>query len=118
MDPFTFDRDRSQNACATEFGWGRGMFADPTISVQPDDLPLGEPTQDDQLRYMAESKRANVAGGDGMDTASDPQKPSDLTYAKGNPDRFGAQPPLVRERGMPTFPCEKPLRVNKFQRKY
>ena len=120
MNPFTFDKDRTRRQTGTEFGWGRGMFADP-VAVAPSmygvqELPYAPPMQDDQLRMMAEAKRMDVGGGDGLETAQKPDEPSDLTYVAGNPDRHGAQPPLVRDKGMPDYCPEKPYRANKFKR--
>jgi hypothetical protein len=74
--------------------------------------------QEDQLRMMAESKRQNVAGGDGLHTAQKADDPSDLTYVEGNPDRFGAQPPLVRDTGVPCHTPPEPIRIARFKRKW
>jgi len=92
------------------------MFADPAVNMQSDDLPYAPPMQDDQLRIMAEAKRMNTAGGDGLETAQKPDDPSDLTYVCGNPDRFGAQPPLVRDKGAPAHVSPKPFRAKRFKR--
>ncbi len=102
MDPFTTEAGEANNAAATEFNHGRGMHADPANgdgNEQRGQIPYGPPYPDDQIRDMRAIKRMNV-----NDPAAEPDP-----YVAGNPDRYGAQRPLVRERGEPrTAPLPQP----------
>lgn len=93
-DPFQLSRDKRDQY--TEFGYGAGMFPDPLIDFsqggQRSQIPIADPTSRDQIRELMEIKGTDVAD------------PNDVPspYVKGNTDRFGARPPLVRERRVPT----------------
>jgi len=108
-DPFTMERDEPNNAAVTEFGFGRGMHPDPIVSedMQSARVPYAPPQREDQIRDMQAARRMNT-----NDPAAEPDP-----YVAGNPDRYGGQRPLVRERGAPRKkyrPTEPPP---KFRRK-
>lgn len=99
-NPFTYDRDAGMSGRdeSSEFGFGPGMFPDPRIDYTnggaKSRIPIADPDSDDQLLQLAQIKRTDV---------SDPNDvPS--PYVAGNTDRYGAAPPLVRERRNPTAP--------------
>lgn len=94
-NPFTYDRDAHLRDESSEFGFGAGMFPDPGIDFSAGGakslIPVADPTSDAQLLELAMIKRTDVAN------------PVDVPnpYAAGNTDRYGAAPPLVRERKAP-----------------
>lgn len=92
-DPFQLSCDKKDQH--SEFGYGAGVFPDPLIDYsqggQRSHIPVADPTGRDQIRQLMEIK--------GMDVADPNDVPS--PYVKGNTDRFGARPPLVRERHVP-----------------
>ena len=95
-NPFLYDRDagRSRDE-SSEFGFGPGMFPDPTIDYSAggakSGVPIADPDSDDQLLTLAMIKRTDVSN------------PNDVPspYVAGNTDRYGAAPPLVREKRTP-----------------
>lgn len=92
-DPFQLSKDKVSQE--TEFGFGAGMYPDPRLDYSDGGvksmIPIADPTNRDQLLALAMIKRTDV---------SDPNDvPS--PYVKGNTDRFGAGPPLVRETRRP-----------------
>ena len=93
-DPFLYDVGSHQNS-ETEFGFGRGRFANPELDYSAggakSGIPLADPDRTEQIRKLAEIRRL-----DNMDPNATPSP-----YVEGNTDRFGAQPPLVRERKQP-----------------
>jgi len=93
-DPFTYDVGSQQNS-ETEFGFGRGRFANPELDYSGggaiSGIPIADPSRNEQIRTLAEIRRMNV---------NDPQA-TPSPYVEGNTDRYGAQPPLVRERKQP-----------------
>ena len=103
-NPFTYDRDNLERD--TEFGFGAGMFPDPNIDYTEGGaisrIPIADPDSTAQLLQLAMIKR--------MDLADSTDQPS--PYVAGNTDRFGAQPPLVRERKRPKYTRpERPKRA-------
>ena len=103
-NPFTYDRDNQERD--TEFGFGAGMFPDPNIDYSEGGsisrIPIADPDSTAQLLQLAMIKR--------MDLADPTDQPS--PYVAGNTDRFGAQPPLVRERKRPKYTRpERPKRA-------
>jgi hypothetical protein len=95
-NPFTYDRDETHDQ-SSEFGFGRGHFPDPRIDFSDGGIrsmiPIADPDQDAQFLELMAIRR--------MDLADPQDQPS--PYVAGNTDRYGAQPPLVRERRTPTF---------------
>lgn len=88
-DPFkTYRQDQE-----TEFSWGEGMYPDLILDYSGGGglsrFPIADPDRTAQLRNLAAIRRTNVAS---------PFAPAD-PYVAGNPDRFGAAPPLIRKRG-------------------
>ena len=94
----------------TEFGWGPGRFPDPAIDYQSlradgTTVPIpADPDRQQQILDLAALKRTDL---------NDPTVP-DLPafqgaggvphpeyYTEGNTERYGANPPLVRERRWP-----------------
>ena len=94
-NPFMYDRDPQDRD--TEFGFGAGKFADPNIDYSDggviSGIPIADPDREAQLLQLAMIKR--------MDLADPSDQPS--PYVAGNTDRYGAQPPLVRERKRPKY---------------
>lgn len=76
----------------SEMGWGLGMFPHPSIDYSiggsKSRFPIADPDVQAQLRTLAAIKRTDVA------LAGEVANP----FVAGNTDRFGAQPPLVRQR--------------------
>jgi hypothetical protein len=97
-NPFTYDRDACNRDESSEFGFGPGMFPDPHIDFSAGGskslIPIADPDGDAQLLELAMIKRTDVTN------------PNDVPspYVKGNTDRFGAAPPLVREKRVPCAP--------------
>ena len=78
----------------SEFSLGPGMVAHPDRKVVRDDLPVPLPptggTRRDQLAQIWAERRTDT---------TNPNSSADL-FVYGNPDRYGGQPPLVRESGV------------------
>lgn len=95
-NPFLYDRDagRSRDE-SSEYGFGPGMFADPRLDFSDGGaksrIPIADPDGDSQLLELAMIKRTYLGN------------PADVPspYVAGNTDRYGAAPPLVRERRTP-----------------
>ena len=96
-NPFVYDRDSSVSQ-DTEYGFGRGRFPDPKIDFTDGGvksrIPIAEPDRTQQIRDLAAIRRMDV---------NDPDAQPDV-HVMGNTDRYGAQPPLVRERKAPVAP--------------
>lgn len=95
-NPFVYDRDPSHDE-DSEFGFGRGQHPDPNIDYSDggtkSGIPIADPDQNDQLLTLRQIRRMDI---------NDPNdQPS--PYVEGNTDRYGAQPPLVRERKRPRY---------------
>jgi len=95
-DPFKLSRDKHDEW--TEFGYGAGQFPDPNIDFSDggnkSGFPIADPDVNEQLRKLREHKRTDL---------NDPlAQPS--PYVAGNMDRYGAGPPLVREKRVPYYP--------------
>ena len=95
-DPFKLSRDKTDQW--TEMSWGAGQFPDPHIDFsqggQKSGFPIADPDVHEQLRTLREIKRTDL--NDPMAKAS--------PYVAGNMDRYGAGPPLVREKRVPSYP--------------
>lgn len=108
-DPFMYDRDSSR-AEDTEFGFGRGKFPNPTFDYSDAGIksliPIADPDQPDQLMELAMLRRMDI------------NDPNDVPspYVEGNTDRYGAQPPLVRERRRPKAPKRKRQEPSRMKR--
>ena len=100
----TLPLDPSQEAGESEFSWGPGMFPHPDSNFQSGRLPFPEDVPiDDNHRIAVARRRSDSTVGDETD--------NDLMFVKGNPDRFGGQPALVRTTANtpPTsFPTPEP----------
>lgn len=87
-DPFKSIVDKHE----TEFGFA-GMHPDPVLDYSGGGsisrIPIADPDPMTQQLHLRMARRTDVAN------------PGDWPnpYVAGNPDRFGAQPPLVRRRG-------------------
>jgi hypothetical protein len=108
MDPFLPEDYLPSPLRTSEFGFGSGMFPDPAHSEDHDKgmFPYEPPSREDQVMEMAAIKRMNT---------NDPAAQPDY-YVAGNPDRYGPQKPLVRERGYPKSRMPKAPPANKFRR--
>lgn len=104
----------------TEFSYGGGMFApgvannegqsrhqDDFADNYPDILPHGEDDDDIFARAVADRRT----------DPTDPTSGRDFETC-GNPDRFGAQPPLVQAPTEPNRPDKPELTEQKLQRKW
>lgn len=93
-EPFTYDVG-SQHNSETEFDFGRGRFPNPELDYSgagaTSRIPVADPDRTEQIRRLAEIRRMDV---------NDPEA-TPSPYVEGNTDRYGAQPPLVRERKQP-----------------
>lgn len=86
----TLPRDLSVEAGESEMSWGPGMFPHPDSNFQAGRLPFPEDVPiDDNYRQAVAARRSDPTAGD--------ETTRDLMFEKGNPDRFGGQPALVRE---------------------
>lgn len=86
----TLPQDMSKELGESEMSWGPGMFPHPDSNFQSGRLPFPEEEPIDQgYRDAVAERRSDSTVGD--------ETTRDLMFAKGNPDRFGAQPALVRE---------------------
>lgn len=108
-NPFTYDRDMSHDE-DTEFGFGRGKYPDPNIDYSDGGaksrIPIADPDRREQHMTLAMIRRLDI---------NDPNdQPS--PYVEGNTDRYGAQPPLVRERKRPRYLAPKPVRSPRMER--
>lgn len=94
-DPFLPEELWPKSQRQSEFGWGMGMHPDPEHSEDYDkgQIPYSPPSRDDDVRTLQAYHRMNT---------NDPIAQPD-PYVAGNPDRYGPQKPLVRERGYPTL---------------
>ena len=108
MDPFLPEDHLPNQLRTSEFGWGTGMFPDPNISEDHDKgmFPYEPPSREDQVMEMAAIKRMNT---------NDPEAQPDY-YVAGNPDRYGPQKPLVRERAYPKSRMPKVPPASRFRR--
>ena len=109
-DPFKLDKDQTERD--TEYGFGAGKFPDPRFDFSDGGaisrIPIADPTAEEQQLELAMLRRMDV---------SDPNdQPS--PYVKGNTDRFGAQPPLVRETKVPKYTRPRPAPPKRMQREY
>lgn len=96
-NPFTYDHSAAGSQ-ETEFSFGRGQYPNPTIDFSGGGvvsrIPVADPDRNEQARTLKEIRRLDI---------NDPgDQPS--PYVAGNTDRYGAQPPLVRERSNPPRP--------------
>lgn len=98
-DPFQLDKDQTDRS--TEYGFGAGKYPDPRFDYSGggsiSHIPIADPDRDEQHLELAMIRRTDVSN------PADQPSP----YVMGNTDRFGAQPPLVRE----TKPPKNPRRV-------
>lgn len=96
----------------TEFGWGEGLFPDPILDYSGGGsrsrFPIADPDPYTQRRNMAAIKRTDLTN---PFATVDP-------YVPGNPDRFGANPPLVRKRGRVKPSHYTPPRPPRMQREW
>ena len=84
------------------------MHPDPEISedYEKAGFPYSPPSRDDDVRTLQAYHRMNT-----NDPAAQPDP-----YVAGNPDRYGPQKPLVRERAYPSSGRRKCPPPNKFRR--
>jgi hypothetical protein len=104
-NPHTYYRDQSaSDNWESEFGFGVGRFPDPSIDFSAGGsksrIPIADPDVPAQLLRLAAGRRTDLSDANATD-------PADI-FVAGNPDRYGAQPPLVRERRRPKRPKRDP----------
>jgi hypothetical protein len=107
-DPFQLDKDQKERD--TEYGFGAGKFPDPRFDYSGGGsisrIPIADPTRHEQELELAMLRRTDVSN------PADQPSP----YVMGNTDRYGAQPPLVRETKPPKNPKrpqQRPLRMQR-----
>lgn len=110
-NPFVYDRDASHDE-DSEFGFGRGHHPDPNIDYSDGGIksriPIADPTAEDQQMTMQMLRRMDI---------NDPNdQPS--PYVAGNTDRYGAQPPLVRETRRPKRSKQTPRATPRMRREW
>ena len=109
-DPFVLDKDSTERD--TEYGFGAGKFPDPRFDYSDggarSQVPIADPTRHDQELELTMIRR--------MDVADPNDQPS--PYVEGNTDRYGAQPPLVRERKPPRYRRTPPAPPKRMQRQW
>ena len=92
-----FDNHVMKSHVFSEFGNPEGMHPDPNLDFSGggsrSKFPIADPDTMGNVLLMRMMHRTDVAN------ASSPMDP----YQAGNPDRFGAQPPLVRRRSVPPY---------------
>jgi hypothetical protein len=93
----------------TEFSWGPGRFPAPAIDFQSPRadgkaVPLiADPDRRDQIMDLAAMKRTDLNRPDVPDLPAFQGTHGEHPdyYTEGNTERYGANPPLVRERRWP-----------------
>ncbi len=86
--------DKPETCPPSEFSHGEGMYPNPEIDFDNGKVNRGiNYTQVDFLRDKAAMARRNIDSPD--------ETLEELYYAKGNPDRYGGHPPLVKQK-----PCD------------
>lgn len=94
----------------TEFGWGPGRFPDPQIDFQSPRADgktiahIADPDRRQQILDLAAMKRTNLNDPTVQDMPAfqgTSGVPHPDYYSEGNTERYGANPPLVRERRWP-----------------
>jgi hypothetical protein len=107
-NPHELDRDKLDRS--TEFGFGAGSAPDPRIDYSElgskSLIPIADPDRTAQLLELRAIKRTDL-----QDPAAKPDP-----YVTGNTERYGAQPPLVRETRAPKSPkreVPKPARMER-----
>lgn len=101
----------------TEFGWGAGGFPLATLDYSQGGyrsrIPLADPDRSAQIRDLRAARRTDLNNPNEFlppaffgNNGSHP-----LHYALGNTERYGAQPPIVRETKTPPYcPPKRPPR--------
>lgn len=104
-NPFVPTKDQ-----ATEFGFGAGRFPRQDIDFSQggfrSGLPIADPDRQAQLLDLAAGKRTD------LQNPAEPDLPAfqgaggvsaPMHYKAGNTERYGAQPPLVKEKRAPRY---------------
>lgn len=106
-NPFQPTRDQY-----TEFSFGRGRFApievdfqSPRASENFGVAQVADPDRQQQLLDLAASKRTNLNDPTVADMPSFQGTRAEHPdyHSLGNTERYGANPPLIRERGWPKY---------------
>lgn len=114
-NPFESARSKINKDLTTEFGFGAGQAPRMDIDFSQggfrSGFPIADPDHRQQMLDLRASRRTDLTNPAEPDlpafTAGAGSAP--MHYELGNTDRYGAQPPLVRERKMPDFPRERPV---------
>lgn len=106
----------------SEYGWGQGMFPPGIANNEGQRRPqddFGENMVPPRLRERAGDASDNYARAvaDRRTDPTDPESGRDFETA-GNPDRFGAAPPLVREDPVPNRSCREEPPQKRLKRKW
>lgn len=111
QDPNRFHKDKAAN-WESEFGFGEGRFPNPNLdyseSGSKSRIPIADPDRNKQLMDLASLKRTDLG---------DPTAELD-PFVAGNTERYGAQPPLVRETRIPKPARHTPAKPAKMEREW
>src|SRR5206468_322105 len=100
----------------TEFGWGAGRFPNPTLDYSQggyrSGFPIADPDRQAQLLDLAAGKRTD------LQNPAEPDLPAfqgaggtaaRMHFETGNTERYGAGPPLVRQKRAPYYRRPRPI---------
>jgi hypothetical protein len=108
-DPHVLARDKTDSQ-ETEFGFGAGQHPDPRIDYSDNGaipgFPIADPDRNAQIMELRAIRRMDL---------QDPNAQPD-PYVAGNTERYGAQPPLVRETRRPRAPKQQVPKPARMQR--
>lgn len=110
-DPNMLHRDKAAN-WESEFGFGEGRFPNPLLDYSEGGsksrIQIADPDRNQQLRDLAALRRTDLS-----DTTAELDP-----YVAGNTERYGAQPPLVRETRTPKVVRREPSKPPRMEREW
>lgn len=114
-NPFESAKSKINKDQHTEFAWGAGSAPRLDIDFSQggfrSGFPIADPDHRQQMVDLRASRRTDLTNPTEQDLPafSGGAGPAPMHYELGNTDRYGAQPPIIRERKFPDFPREKPV---------
>lgn len=118
-DPFKPTVDQS-----TEFGFGAGHFPNPDIDYsdvgRKSQIPIADPDRSQQYLELMAARRTDLNRTDVPDMPGFKGTRGDHEdfYSYGNTERYGANPPLVRQRKAPPPRKKQIVKLNRMEREY